>query len=93
MLLFLSERKWKLYFGGLYVFLLLSLAGVDCPWDEDEYDEVSPSLSSRSLGDLSSDLRLGRHLLCDLPASGTGFWVMKRLSPESLHTHNYTFRD
>lgn len=83
----LSLRNGKLYFGILsfvsFFFLLLLVS-----WREAE-GELSSSLSSRSLGGVRPDRRPRRFHLPDLTASGTGFWVMNRLSTESLRRHNY----
>lgn len=46
--------------------------------------EASSSLPSVSEEDVKTALRLRRCRLPDLTAKGTGFWVMNRLSPESL---------
>lgn len=68
---FFSVRKGKVYFGSVNFFLCLFLSAVDSPWEAE--DEVSSSLSSRSLEDAGVDLELWRCRFPVLTASGTGF--------------------
>lgn len=83
----LSLRKGKSYFGRLMAVLLFLLVLVPL-WK----DSRESSSSSSSVGNVRLDLELERLCLLDLTASGTGFWVTNRLSPESLPRHNNTFR-
>lgn len=97
-LFFLGGRKGKLCLGGFLFTLFLLLSILDCPWGSG--NEKSLSLSSRSLWEVKSSLRFLWCRLSVRTASGTGFWVMNRLSPESLktklellektHRHKYT---
>jgi len=76
------SRKGKLYFGRGQFFLLPNLEVLNSPlW---ETDEELLSLSSRSLMYWCSR--------SDLTSLGSvaSFWVMNRLSPESLHRNKQT---